>query len=393
MVCTTNRAGIYLPPSTVRLMQGSVRKHRDKWQAYYKQRDVTTGQWRQVSRTFPTKRDAEMWLRQSTAAFGYEARGAHSLSVGAYLDEWWDHASPEWSPNTRLGTSYTVKKLKRHLGDIPLTKLATRDVDRFIAEERKQGLSAATVLRDIGVLRLALNQAIRWDYIMVDPSKKSRVPKSVRKKVKPILPEEVAAIIDASFEHRYEFGVMVSLAVATGMRRGEVLGLRWSDIDFNANSICVQHALSVDIDGSVGVKAPKNGTDRHVDIGPETVALLKKHRTIQAKGALGNGKRITDGWVFPQVPGDDQPMRPDFITQAFSSVRNRLGYRHIHFHSLRHYHISRLIEHGFDIVTVAERVGHNPDGRMTLGVYAHPSSERSKEAARLFDSDVSRRTG
>jgi integrase len=374
-------------------MQGSVRKHRDKWQARYKVKDVKTGEWRQVSKILPTKRDAELWLRQSTSVYGHEARGARSITVTEFLDEWWNHASHEWSPNTRLGTSYTVKKLKAHLGDIPLAKLATRDVDRYIANQRKDGKSAATVLRDIGVLRLALSQAIRWDYIMIDPSKKSRVPKSVRKKVQPIRPEEVAAIIEGAYAHRHDFGIMVSLAVTTGMRRGEVLGLRWSDIDFNTGHLTVRHALAVDIDGTVTAKTPKNGSDRRVEIGAETVALLKKHQTEQAKDALRCGQRHDDNWVFPQSPGDTEPMRPDFITQAFSAVRNRLGYRHIHFHSLRHYHISRLIEAGFDIVTVAERVGHNPDGRMTLGVYAHPSTERSRQAAMLFDDDIARRTG
>lgn len=376
-----------------RIVQGSVRKHRDKWQARYKVKDVKTGRWHEVTKTHPTRRGAEAWLRHTTAEFGIEARGARTLTVGEFLDEWWNHASPEWSPNTRLGTSYTVKKLKRHLGHHALAKLATRDVDRFIAQERKDGLSAATVLRDIGVLRLALAQAVRWDYIMVDPSKKARIPKSTRKKVKPILPEEVAAIIEGSFQHRHDFGVMVSLAVTTGMRRGEVLGLCWSDIDFRAGVITVQHALAVDVDGTVTVKAPKNGTDRRVDIGDETVTLLKRYRTQQAKDAFARGELAGDGWVFPQEPGSDAPMRPDFITQAFSTVRNRLGYPHIHFHSLRHYHISRLIESGFDIVTVAERVGHNPDGRMTLGVYAHPSGEKSREAARLFDGDLARRAG
>ena len=377
----------------VRLMQGSVRKHRDKWQARFKVRDVKTGQWRQVSKILPTKREAELWLRQQTATFGTEARGARSITVSEFLAEWWDHASPEWSPNTRLGTSYTVKILNEHLGAIPLAKLATRDVDRFIATRRKEGLSAATVLRDVGVLRLALAQAIRWDYIMVDPSKRSRVPKVTRKKVQPIRPEEVSDIITAAYEHRRDFGVMVSLAVTTGMRRGEIVGLRWGDVDLAGGTITVQHALAVDIDGTVTTKAPKNGTDRQVDIGAETVTLLKKHRSQAIKEALASGERYDDNWVFPQEPGSDIPCRPDFITQAFTAVRNRLGYRHIHFHSLRHYHISRLIEAGFDIVTVAERVGHNPDGRMTLGVYAHPSSERSRQAARFFDGDLTEHTG
>lgn len=152
-------------------MQGSVRKHRDKWQTCFKVRDVKSGHWHQVSKIFATKRDAELWLRQSTSVYGHQAQGARTLTVAEFLDEWWDHASPEWSPNTRLGTSYTVKKLKRHLGHHAPAKLATRDVDRFIAQERKGGPSAATILRDIGVLRLALAQAVRWDYIMVDPSK------------------------------------------------------------------------------------------------------------------------------------------------------------------------------------------------------------------------------
>jgi len=117
--------GLYTHGSRFRLVQGSVRKHRDKWQARYKVKDVKTGRWHEVTKTHPTRREAEAWLRHTTAEFGLEARGARTMTVNELLDEWWDHVAFDWSPNTRFAQTYTVNKLREHLGSITLAKLST----------------------------------------------------------------------------------------------------------------------------------------------------------------------------------------------------------------------------------------------------------------------------
>ena len=370
-------------------MQGSVRRHRDKWQARYKVKDVKTGRWHEVTKTHPTRREAEAWLRHTTAEFGLEARGARTMTVNELLDEWWDHVAFDWSPNTRFAQTYTVNKLRKHLGSITLAKLSTRDIDRFIAHERKAGLRPTTIQREIGVLRQAMRQAIAWDYILVDPSQKCRLPKNVKAKPKPITPDQIEALIAESFAHSTEFGTLVYLAVSSGCRRGELLALRWSDIDFDTGDMTVARAVAVDADKTMSFKLPKNNQERIVPLGESTLAVLKAHRARQRKDRNDRPVvRLGDGLLFTDQPGTDIAWRPDYVTMMFGRFRNRLDLRHIHFHSLRHYCTSRLVLSGLDVVTIAERMGHNPDGRMTLGVYAHSSDERGRDAGNIIDAEL-----
>jgi integrase len=370
------------------------RKIGTKYQAEIRIRDTATGKVRRLTKLFPTESEATAWGHEELKRWGPTRSGALSMTFAELLDDWWGLRSPKWSANTRQTNFYIVRKLKADIGAMPIASMTAYDFDKYIIALTRDGRSATTIKRYFNVIRASMNQAVKWDRIPNDPSKKADVPKEPpRKKITPISPDTIEEIIDEAYAHTHEFGDMVAVAVATGMRLGEVLGLRWGDIDFETSTIHCRHALAEDIDGTIVVKPPKNGKERDIPIGGTTLALLKRRRTAWKTALVASKHRHKDGFVFAQDPLGQQPRRTDYPTQAFTSVRNILGYDEIHFHSLRHYHISRLIEAGFDHVTVAERVGHSPDGRMTLGRYAHPSSQRNRDAAALFDNDLRRLAG
>lgn len=363
----------------------------DKFQAEVRIRDTTTGKLRRLTKFFPTEGEATAWGHEELKRWGPSRSGALSMTFAELLDDWWNLRSQRWSANTRQTNFYIVRQLKADIGAMPIASMTAYDFDKYIIALTRSGRSAGTIRRHFNVIRSAMNQAVKWDRIPVDPSRKADVPKEPpRKKITPITPETIDEIIDEAYAYTHEFGDVVTIAVATGMRLGEILGLHWSDIDAQNSMIHCRHALAEDIDGTLVVKAPKNGKERDVPIGETTVALFKRRRTAWKTNMLRAGRRHKDGFVFSQDAFGQEPRRTDYPTQAFSTVRNALGYDEIHFHSLRHYHISRLIEAGFDHVTVAERVGHSPDGRMTLGRYAHPSSQRNRDAAALFERDLGR---
>lgn len=369
-------------------MQGYVRKRNGRFQAGYKVRDVRKGEWVQVTKTFDTRRDADTWLRQTVNSYDDQMSEARSITVGELLDEWFDFANDAWSPSTRRNTIYSMKVLKQNFGSMTLVKIRGRDIDHWIVSERRAGKSASTIRRRIGVLRLAIRQAIKWGYINRNPIDDATVPKQTPSKITPPTSDELGRLLEACDRHRtftadgdegLDFGLYIRLAAATGARRGELCGLRWSDIDFDSNKLTICRAV-ID-DGDIIVKETKTGVVRHMKIDPDTMARLRSARLAWRKNLLEDGTPRDDGYVFSPVRTAELPMRPDYFTLTFSRIRRQIGLTHVRLHDLRHFHATLLLSEGVDLPTVAQRLGHAGGGRTTLQFYAHAIEANDERSA------------
>lgn len=376
----------------VRLMQGSIRKHRDKWQARFKVKDVQTGQWRQVSKILPTKREAELWLRRETAHYDTEAADAGSMTFAELVDEWYQLKHRRWSPTTRNHHRYALPKVLEILGPMPITKIKSRDIDRWITHQERAGVSVRTIGRRFDIVRQAFKQAVRWEYIVRNPTDNVSMPEQTRTRVTPPTPEEIARLGQAAWDHSDDFGMLVQLAVATGARRGELLALRWSDIDFGRQRLTIERAIAHGDNGDPVVKTTKTGNTRTIVLGDGILGLLRAYKTTCAERALACGQRRSDGLVFTDEPGSDQPWRPDYVTMTWGRLRTRLGLA-TRFHDLRHYCATRLLTSGVDLATVAHRLGHADGGKTTISIYSHVMQASDNKAASLIDGDIVRRTG
>ena len=269
------------------------------------------------------------------------------------------------------------------LGTVPIDELSVRAIDQFISELIDTGRSPATVRRYCAVLRSALAQAVRWDWIDRSPMDRVSMPEVPMKQVHAPTAEQVQALITAAQAYSPQFGMFVLLAAVTGMRRGEIAALRWNDID---GSILRVHSSVYRAGRNHGVKSTKSGRERIVMLDPLILERLDTYRRYLDQQArdfpTGPVKVTKNGYIFPGRPDQATPSNIDTYSSTMSKIASDLHMPEIHLHSLRHFHATELIAAGQDPVNTAQRLGHaNPT--MTLRVYAHAVAERQIEAANI----------
>lgn len=345
-----------------------------------------------MSATRPTKAAAEQWLRATLTRFGDATSVAHDATIGELLDAWFEVASGDWSPSTRR---HTVSVIDAHLrprwGDVKVRKLRAVDIDVWMTELRKTRASS-TVVRIFGVFRLALEQAVRWEWIPVNPCVNARPPKQKRASITPPSIEQLVALLDAAREHDPDVGAFVHLAAATGARRGELCALRWSSLDLDGGTVRISEAVVMGEGDLPVLKDTKTGNVRRIALDAGTVATLREHRARCAERALACGASLPDdGFVFSLDADGERPWRPDHATAQFERVRIKAEVDGVRLHDLRHYHATRLLTSGVDLATVAGRLGHAGGGKTTLAVYAHFLDHADRGAADVIGADLTPR--
>jgi integrase len=177
---------------------------------------------------------------------------------------------------------------------------------------------------------------------------------------------------------------VVTVALATGMRRGELLALRWEDVDLDAAMAKVERSLE-ESDRGLRFKAPKTKHGRRAIPLPRTsVEVLRAHkvRQLELRVALGKGKLEPSALLFCTIEGE--PLSPDNLSRDWWRLTITGGLPRVSFHSLRHSHASALIASGLDVLTISRRLGHGSPV-ITLGVYGHMFRDTGREAADAID--------
>jgi integrase len=373
-------------------MRGSMRQRSEgSWELrVFVGRDPLTGRRQYFTKTVRGgKREAQRALAALVAGPAPVGPAA-AMTAGQMLEQWFEHAEGQLSPSTADHTRTVLDAhLLPHIGETPLRQLSTAKIDalyRLLSERGGRGgkpLAPATVRRTHNVLHRALVQAVRWGWVSINPAASASPPRLPSRDIRPPSPDQVRLLFARAAEENPAFAVFLQLAAATGARRGELVALRWSDVDLTAGVVTIARGAVKGKDGLV-IKDTKSHGTRRIALDQATVALLVVHRHAGESIAQACETVLPeDAYLFSDDPDGRSGWRPWLVTQAFARLAERAGMPEVRLHDLRHFVATRLLSSGVDVRTVAGRLGHK-NANVTLNVYAHFLPEADREAADLL---------
>jgi len=347
---------------------------------------------------FRTRKEAQAKLTELMAELqGGTFVAPTKMTVAEYLRKWlMESAAHRLSARSLERTTCIVERhLIPELGGCRLCDLRPLHVQAYLTQARKAGrkngsggLAGATLLKHFEVLHSALNQAVRWELIPRNPASAVDRPRADQRPgqaIRALSADEVAALLAAAADTRLYAPILV--AVTTGLRRGELLALRWSDLDLEKATLSVNRALEETGTG-VAFKAPKTARSRRtMPLAQITVQALRDHHRAQAELKLKTGPAYADqDLVFATPLGT--PWSPSDFSRAFRTFKARHGYQ-FRFHDLRHTHASLLLAQGAHVKVVQERLGH-ASVTMTMDTYSHLLPGVQEAAVERFDAALSK---
>jgi len=309
--------------------------------------------------------------------------------VEDFLKEWIGVHSQTLKPKTaddyeRMITSYIMPRI----GKLPISRLRPADVAKMYRTLSEAGgahgekLSGRTVAYIGAVLKNALAYAVDVEGIIPkNVAKGVPVPKNDKKVNDPFSPEQVRTFLSGAKAHRLYS--LFRLAVYTGARKGELLALKWNDLDFEQQSLVISKNRLV-VRGENVVQASTKGGEgrRTISLDPETVEIMKDHRKRQFEERLKAGSLWNEtGYIFATEFGE--PINYGTPTQLFTKIKNRLNLPDQRFHDLRHFHATQLLKAGTPLHVVAHRLGHR-DPMVTATTYAHITADQAVNVSVVF---------
>jgi len=350
--------------------------------------DPVTGQRRRTSHgSYPTRGEAQTVLR----------RVLNEMDSGTYIEptdvSTGDYFLRVWLPAHRLAVrantaanyeTVILAHIVPALGSVRLQKLTAPMITAFYSQliegdgPTGRPQSAKSVRNLHVIIHKALKDAVAWGYLVRNPADAAKAPRQGRsKKFSTWTAEQVAQFLD--HVGGTEFGVLYMVLATTAVRRSEVLGLRWCDIDSDRGEMSIVQSVVL-VSGAATMSIPKTaGSVRSVSLDAGTVDALRKHRLAAIRHGLATGRTIdSDGLVF--VGEDGQLIKPDRITRTFTRLSKEAGLPHIRLHDLRHTWATLALRNGTHPKIVQERLGH-ADISTTLNTYSHVTAGMQAQAA------------
>lgn len=371
--------------------EGNIRKRKDgRWEGRYTAGyDPDTG--KRIIKNVLGKTQAEVKEKlrkaiEDSQKLDYAKVGKYT--VGQWMDEWFEaYAKVKVRPSShQTYKGYINNHIKPYIGNIPIEKLTSLQlqklyknlltegrVPRIESEKQPKGLSAKTVRNINQVISSAMSMAVKHKLILSNPTEGCELPNIEHKEMKTISAAQLGAFLrEAKESGVYE---MYYLDLATGLRRGELLGLKWEDIDLENGIIHVRRQVAR-VNGEVKEMPLKTKNSyRSISISKDAVALLNGMKA----------KQVCD-YVFPSASGG--PISPDSVNNMLHRVLQRAGLPSIRFHDLRHTFATLALQNGVDIKAVSGMLGHFSAG-FTLDTYAHVTTVAQKQAANTMGNILS----
>ncbi len=303
-------------------------------------------------------------------------------TLGEYLLAWLVEAERSLKATTVRGyRRHVVDEIIPRLGRVQLSRLRRTHVAEFVATLDREGRGATTVRRIHATLRSAISDAVARDLVDSNaaalPPKSRALPKIEPKPVQPWEPAEAALFLDTIAQHR--LAVLFEFAILTGMRRGELVGLRWADVDLAARKISVNVQV-VQIGGEIAEQTIKTkaGQGRVVPLGSRAIgALVGWQIAQQTEREHAAEAWVASGRVFTMEDG--RGLRPGYVSQTFDAMLRSAGLRRQRFHDLRHLFASLALSSGEDMGVVSKLMGHTTS-QITRDLYAHLIGDRARLA-------------
>lgn len=368
-------------------MKGSVIKRGSTYTYLFKVK--VDGKYKQISKGgFKTKKEANIALTEALSLYNNtkQVQSNSNFTVGEYIDYWFENvALSSYKHNTLDLYKRQIKlHIKPHLGFIKLSELNPMILQKFFTDKQKTlSTSSINAMRNVlnGTLKLALKQNI----ILINPMKQIEIKSKKKQKNKAsyTTEEEIELILNDIKDTRYYIPFLIALH--TGARRGEVLGLTWSDIDFEGKTISFNKSLLA-LDGMpLQLSTPKtDSSHRCILMTNKLIEELINWKEIQNKNKLYYGKHYYSEHDFVCTNEDGSPINPKRLSTQVNRMSKRLNINFT-FHDLRHTHATRLILSDVSIKVIQERLGHS-DIVTTLNVYSHVTPQLEQDSINKLES-------
>jgi integrase len=308
--------------------------------------------------------------------------GKGLTTFNSLLDQWLEHCES-------IGRSPTTLKKYRQIADAVvrpelghkrLAKLTARDLDHLYAKLTAKGNAPATVRRVHALVGAALHQAERWDLVDRNVARRAQPPEVRTKTIDAPSLEDVQKLIAEAEDVEPMFAGLLSLAAVTGARRGELCGLRWPDVDWEARTLTIERSVYEVQGGGWAIKGTKTHQARRIGLDELALEVLRRQR--QSVEDLASRLELIipdDAFMFSRSPTGSEPIMPNVLTKFTTRIARQSGVD-THLHALRHFSATQAIGAGFDPVTVGGRLGHS-DPSITLRVYSHALEQRDRDLA------------
>ncbi|HYM16265.1 MAG TPA: site-specific integrase [Dehalococcoidia bacterium] len=305
------------------------------------------------------------------------------MTVGRYLAEWLPTIKQSVRPKTYARyDSYVNRHIVPMLGRVRLTQLTPQHVQRLYADRHSSGLSPTTVHHIHACLHKALKQAVRWSLVGRNVTDLVDVPRIARHEMATFTAEQARAFVAAVTGDRLE--AVYVLALTTGMRQGELLALKWRDVDLDSGTVKVRGTLQQTPGGLVVAEPKTSGSRRQVSITAVAIAALRRHRTRQSEERLRLGSAWEDtGFLFTTPKGG--PIDADNLrNRSFYPLLKNAGLPRLRFHDLRHTAASLMFSENIHPKIVSDMLGHSRVST-TLDLYSHAVPNIQQKATEALD--------
>lgn len=355
---------------------------------------------RQIVKTKTIKATSDREANKEYNIFAAEVQQGTLTHIGKYklaefAQTWFqDYCKKNLAPKTQSSyQNHLEKRIIPALGHIDMNKLRPQHIMKFVDHLQENGrrmdgkdglLSGESILYCFRVLSSMLQDAVQWQIIVSNPCTRVKPPKAGHTEIELLNEEDLARMLQFLIDEPLKYRTIVMLAIDSGLRLGELMGLKWVDIDFEKGTLSVNKSNQALSGKGVFTKDPKNKSSvRRIALSDSLIDLLKlyKKEQIEQKFMLAN-KWVDEGWLFTKWNG--LPMFPTTPSQWFRKFLKRHGLPHMRFHALRHLSATLLIGLGVPLKNVSSRLGH-ADIRTTANIYGTALQSVDRQAANKMD--------
>jgi len=339
---------------------------------------------RRLSFTARTRRECQEWLKKTIGQIDDGMTYASTrITLEEFLTSWLISSKASKRPRTlahyqQLARTYILP----NLGKIKIRDLQPDQIQRLYDKLLAQGVGIYTVLKIHTALHSALGQAVRTGIIVRNPVTSTMPPKEPAEEMKILDESQASQLLIAAQNSRLE--ALLHLALATGMRQMELLGLKWTDLDWIKQTIRIERQLVRPDKSQIQFASPKTKSGkRSLVLGAKSIQALRIHYEHQlAEKKVAGEKWGENGLIFPNTLGG--PMHPRNLLRDFKKLLREAGLPEIRFHDLRHTAASLMLNHNIPPIVVSKRLGH-ARASITLDIYGHLIPSMQNEVADVID--------
>lgn len=313
----------------------------------------------------------------------------NKITMQELLYEWLEYSKEIWSPKTYISNVHWCDVINKVIGHIKLQDINVKILEEFYNDIRQNtSYSDKTIQHFYTIINTALKRAIMWGYIINNPNSLIEKPKVRKKEIECYSPEDVELLLECIKNEPIKYQALIFLALDSGARRGEIVGLTWNDIDFNKKTMRINKSVQYTKELGIFEKDTKTqSSDRIIYISDKTISILKKYKNQQQR----NKFKLGDKWenskrIFTTNLGGD--MHPDTPSQILEKIIKKYKLKRISFHGLRHTSISLQISSGIQTQIISKRAGHSSINT-THSIYSHFFDNEFKDVANKMNNILS----